>query len=197
MRAYLALVLVPVAATAWIAGCGDDDGASPATTDAGADTAVTPTPTTPTQAEQDAAIADTGTDARDASGACATNDDCQSGTCFDNACVCNEDSFVQPDGRCGATPPPTCTLQGGTCRRGPTCGTGAIQGSRDMDQSCGDIVAQVCCFDAGACRGTRAFVCCPDPSDGEIAPICINGWTTCKVAQVAKTPTADGVCPRE
>ena len=197
MRAYLALVLAPVAAIAWIAGCGDDDAAAPASsTDAGGDTAV-PTPTTPTQAEQDAAIADAGPDARDASGACATNEDCRSGTCFANECVCNEDSFVQPDGRCGPTPPPTCAIQGGSCKRGPTCTTGAIQGSREMDLSCGDFVAQACCFDAGACQDSRAFVCCPDPGDGEIAPICVNGWTTCKADQVAKTPSADGGCPSE
>lgn len=120
------------------------------------------------------------------------------GKCTFGICVCNQSSYVQPSGKCGPTPPPDCTTQGGTCRQEPAiCSAGELAGDQSTNMTCGDLIAAVCCAPATSCKGgvrevagagwvSVDFVCCA-PNDNDPAPICVNGWKTCKSYQ---TPTS-------
>lgn len=107
---------------------------------------------------------------------------CKQGTDFEGLCICNKGAFVQPaDGTCGATPPGTCSDQGGACTLGSgECPDGGVAGTKTTNLACGDFAPTRCCF--ATCKGPTDFVCCPTSDAGSPAPrpsICENGYRTC------------------
>jgi len=173
MRAELLLLLVFV-------GCnGDIEKENVGTTsDAG-----TPAPNDGGNGTLDGTIIDGSTDGGTVIDAaarnCAKDGDCNGGTCFEGLCMCNGGKHVQPDGRCGDTPPKTCSESGGTCRQNEAvCESSELEGDIGTDMSCGDLIAAVCCFDKAKCKTTVDFVCC-GASTTPYEPNCVNGWRTC------------------
>jgi len=138
-----------------------------------------------------ATTTDGGTDAR-AKAACRTVQDCNeepmtsppAGVCdgvpgYDGVCICRAGFHIQPDGKCGSAPLPSCTGMGGQCMQGATkCPAGTVPGSEAANMSCGDLVAAACCFEAAQCFGPFPFVCC-GPADEHIPPFCESGYLTC------------------
>ncbi len=123
--------------------------------------------------------ADADADADAPATACLTKEDCRSGACSGGTCFCDTDSFIQPDGRCGPTPPAGCLEQGGSCVQGDSCPSQQLEGSPEANMSCGDLIPALCCFEASVCKGRKDFVCCGPNSDVAFPPSCVNGWTTC------------------
>ena len=110
---------------------------------------------------------------------CVKDDDCGGGSCFEGMCMCQLPKYVQPNGRCGDTPPPECTASSGTCRQGPAeCKAAELEGELGTNQSCGDFAPAVCCFAAASCKTTVDFVCC-GASTTPYEPSCVNGWRQC------------------
>jgi hypothetical protein len=116
------------------------------------------------------------------------------GTCFGGLCMCKPGFHVQPSGKCGATAPTTCA--GGTCRQEPAaCAAGELEGSTETNMACGDFIAAVCCSEQALCKapsreaagaGWFSFemLCCA-PNGGASAPICVNGYQTCRSGETA------------
>ena len=94
-------------------------------------------------------------------------------------CVCRAGFHIQPDGKCGSAPLPSCTGMGGQCMQGATkCPAGMVAGSDAANMSCGDLVAAACCFEAAQCFGPFFLVCC-GPADAHNPPFCESGYLTC------------------
>jgi hypothetical protein len=134
---------------------------------------------------QAAGDADADAEAGPSSVMCRTRDDCRGGRCSDGVCVCDEGTFVQPDGACGPTPPPGgCEDAGGVCRVGiAKCSANELPAPSSPDPEwCGGYVPRTCCFPEASCRGPEDLVCCGLDLNGSAeitAPICVNGWKTC------------------
>jgi hypothetical protein len=108
------------------------------------------------------------------------------GSCFNGVCICKVGYYVQPNGKCGSTAPPSCPNQGGTCRENPaTCQTGELEGDYETNMSCGDFQPAVCCTPAASCHAPIDIVCC-GAAAAYYEPSCVNGWRTC--AAGAPTP---------
>lgn len=134
------------------------------------------------------------TDATAPNAPCAINDDCKGGSCFQGMCMCQLPKYVQSDGRCGDEKPPECTASSGTCRQQPAeCMTGELEGELGTNQSCGDFVAAVCCFQATSCKMTADIVCC-GASTTPYEPNCVNGWRTC-MGLMPKLRSSGNQCP--
>lgn len=110
------------------------------------------------------------------------------GKCTYGLCHCNEGYTVQPNGKCNTAPPPTCAIQGGTCR-GNNCAAGELMSANVTNATCPDDIETFCCNAAAACTGGGQeaagagwvkidFDCC-SKSTGQRPPICVNGWQTC------------------
>lgn len=120
--------------------------------------------------------------------ACTTDPDCNDdpsvsalhGGCFMGVCICKNGFFVQPNGKCGPTKPASCPSSGGTCRQMPAqCNAGELETHFDTSQeSCGDLIAAVCCVPTASCKAPIDLVCC-GASTTEYEPSCVNGWKTC------------------
>jgi hypothetical protein len=114
--------------------------------------------------------------------ACATAADCNGGSCFDGICMCPENQWVQTDGRCSPTAPPSCAAQGGTCETNvpgaQKCPNGNVV--RSSRGGCGDSPEDVCCIDRAQCKGAdKVTDCYVRGTDAAYVPVCINGWMTC------------------
>lgn len=138
------------------------------------------------------------------SGPCTADQDCNespgmsalSGKCFFGVCMCNVGLYVQPNGKCGKTPPGSCMASSGKCRQMPAeCQAGELAGEVPTNESCGDLVEAVCCFPGTGCKSpTKSgasvdFKCCM-PNDGIEDPICVNGWKVCPRGGEARTDTS-------
>jgi hypothetical protein len=108
------------------------------------------------------------------------------GSCFQGVCICKVGYYVQPNGKCGAQEPPSCTTVGGTCRKNPAeCQAGELDAHYYSTMSCGDIMPAQCCIPAASCYAPIDIVCCGAAAD-YYEPTCVNGWRTC--ASGAPTP---------
>jgi hypothetical protein len=117
------------------------------------------------------------------------------GKCFGGICICAPGFYVQPSGKCAKTPPPDCPTQSGKCFQQPaTCPVGSLESSAETNMSCGDLIEAVCCLLEATCAGPAREVagggwapiemlCCDDVQDSRSAPICVNGWQTCRPGQ--------------
>ncbi len=117
---------------------------------------------------------------------CKTDADCNGdpqvssleGSCFQGICICRSGLHVQPNGKCSKTLPTDCMSSAGKCVQNPaTCPGGLSEGSQEVNMTCGDLVAAVCCFDPTTCIGPQ-FTCCA-PNDAAHAAVCESGYRTC------------------
>lgn len=110
------------------------------------------------------------------------------GKCMYGLCHCLPGYTVQLDGKCNTAPPPTCPIQGGTCR-GNNCAADELMSANVTNATCPDDVETFCCNKTSSCVGGGQeaagagwvkvdFECC-SKTTGQNPPICVNGWQTC------------------
>lgn len=97
-------------------------------------------------------------------------------------CLCREGASMQPSGRCGLAPSPTCEEQpGATCRSWASCSAakGRSGGAR-ANEDCSSVTDGVCCVPEVACRPSGLEYCYRKGTDAAYVPVCIHGWVTCQ-----------------
>lgn len=98
----------------------------------------------------------------------------------EGSCVCLEGATMQPSGRCGITPAPSCSAQGGSCVPWATCSQrNGSQADTTASAECAGSNDTVCCVPQASCRETNIDYCYRKGTDEAYAPPCINGWITC------------------
>jgi hypothetical protein len=106
------------------------------------------------------------------------------GTCWkaneaEGICLCREGATMQPSGRCGHAPAPSCAQQGGACSPWAACSEASgSQADALASAVCGRQGA-VCCVPTASCRQTPVTYCYKKGTDAAYVPPCINGWITC------------------
>ena len=106
------------------------------------------------------------------------------GSCFEGTCVCKFGFYVQPNGKCGKTEPPTCAQQGGTCRTNPAeCEDDELEADFGTTQKCGNL--HRCCIPKTQCYAPVDIVCCGAAAQ-YYEPNCVNGWKTCATAPMPR-----------
>src|SRR5262249_1306301 len=112
------------------------------------------------------------------------------GECFQGYCFCHTGSFVQKDGKCGATSPICASAPDLTypqCVQGSiTCPAGQRPGDSVWNGGWGDLLAAVCCWPDTTCNGPDVSCCSKDKGVEE--PVCVNGWLQCE----SSSPIAKG-----
>ena len=115
---------------------------------------------------------------------CVVAADCNGGSCFEGVCMCPLGSWIQANGSCGATPPPSCAAHGGTCSTLDPMNQACPRGSlwRSVAADCDSAEGKVCCVDSTTCHGRDVLErngCYVRGTDAAYVPWCVNGWATC------------------
>lgn len=132
----------------------------------------------------DGALASDGPIDRDSGAgfACQSESDCNGGSCYQGVCMCAAGKWIQPNGRCAVTPPPSCDDQGGWCVRNAVAGQECASGTaiKHFTGGCGEAPSNFCCTDITLCRGAATVQnCYVNGTDAAYTPRCVNGWMTC------------------